>query len=275
MDELVNFRFYAGIAIAFGLIIAAVGGWYWREYNNEISSFRHNETQDNIGQLGETLKEKNTESSRKIDGLEKRLTDGQTDLGEKIDVLPKKMEYKNPLPKIVGEILMGVRNAGEIKNFGRKSEIPNRHKDRMKSWNELASKNNLEHLLIPLKITNTGDYIITDISFRVHYKTPTYIVGEGADNVPVNKVRNFPAHYQITSGKIDKKRFEPIHWQTARFVYDDFKISSLKPNETIEFSIKRISERNFLKSPKIEILFKDFQGNNWRKINDENPKLIG
>jgi hypothetical protein len=242
MEDLELTRKIAGIVILIAAVAFAFATWKLNTTNNKIGDKRH-----------DSLKE------------------GQDSILGKIDDIPSKM--KDPIPDIVGTVEMGVRKVGYLKDFRRSNEKPDNSEKRKASWPQFSRKRNLDHLRIPMKISNNGDFTLSNISFRIHYKTPTYIIGKGSNSVPINAVRNFPAYADIPTGKIDKDKHDPIYWSTCKFKYDDFKIETLEPNEIIEFDIFRITDKLFLKTPDVEIIFYDQHGNQWKKLNSEAAQI--
>jgi len=209
--------------------------------------------------------------SQKATESEKRIIDNQNKGFENID--SKLTEQEAETPMINGVVQTGVRKVGNPKSFVRKTERPDSSKKRQESWQKFKTQNKLEHHAIPFKIYNHGKYPVTDISFKVIYDKPVFIVGDGANNVPITDVRNFPAYHPLDETAKDEYSFLPIEWIGTMFIYDDFRLSELSPNESVSFEVQRITDKLFLRKPTIEIRFKDYKGNKWLKLNDDYSRI--
>ena len=285
MEELITNRNIARFFMLIAAITAAIGIYYYNKNNESIQSERHKQVKQEIGDSkkdiidkvevskGEVIEEVKNSKEEIIEKTEtgnKEILENQKAGFKSIESkLPKKEKWK---PSVNGVIQMGIRKAGKPKSFVTSGK-PDKSKEREASWEEFKSKNNLEHNVIPLKISNHGTFPITDVTFKVIYDKPVFIIGEGRSNVPIQEVRNFPAFYDLQNSKPDEYNFLPFEWITNMFIYDNFHIAEIGPSKSLEFEVKRITDKLFLKKPKIEIRFKDHKGDIWEKINNEYRKV--
>lgn len=292
LTQLINYRIFSATVILIGIIISAVGGFYFRKYNGLIAKERHELIVKNQSKLDNNIKNSKNDILYEFD--KGKLETDSIIMSSKDEIiqnskenteviinnqnkkfntleasLPKEREW---IPLVSGIIKKGVTKAGTPKSF-KSNGIPDRSEKRKSSWMEFKTKNNLEHHIIPFKISNYGKFPISEVNLRINYEKPVIYIGEGRNNVPIPEVRNFPGIFDITKLDSTDLIFQPFEWITNLLSFENFHVSELGPNESLEFQIKRITDRNFLRNPEIELKFTDHTGQKWVKIKNDYTKI--
>ena len=284
LAELIDYRFYSGVAILIGSIIAIIGGFYLREFNNKIASFRQTELVNNQAnletkiergnqdiiksqkngdlELEETIKKQSGQLRNELKSSEGSILTGQKKISEQIEKIVSDKEIKNQ-KLVIASVNDGSKIIPDPKDFKSAGAISgNAHEKRKKSWSAFKAANRLASRDITIEVSNYRLDPIVDVSLIVKWNLPTYKTEPsfGGDH---DKYRVFSTYfYQKTEDF--KNSIEPPEWTLVRYKDEMVKIAKIEANQTVKIVLRRITDKNFLKKPTLELTFKDIEGEIWK-----------
>lgn len=289
MEELMNNRSFGAFLMLLAGIVGAIGIYIFNSSNNLIAEERHVEVTSGIDNVGLQSSENKNEILEKVVKTKEKAIENKDEIITKIESARDNIkeevrqqaqsqerinvESESELPLVIGNILKGHKNLDDPTNFDVSSE---RGTDgaikRKESWPQFKQDYDLAWLDIPFEITNYNEFPIVEVRIKITWIKPTYSFGY-TTRKGSNKYSNHRAFYYVTNEDLEESK-EPFNFVMTRIKFEEIRISSLKPNESLEISMLRATQKYFHQKPNIEISFIDLEGQEWKKINNNKVEKV-